>query len=299
MNPQVLGSYAMSVSIPRLELAPIPADRETVLDSGAILAVPVLLASVHFLVPGSVRDQLAFYHGSFDVLGLYTSAFVHVSVQHLLNNITAYLLAGGASYLLAAAIQSRDWFRRTFVVYLVVLPPLVTLSSYAFFQVVAASPEVGRGFSGVSSGVAGLLLVATTMYVRDRFGDALANVFGVWLAIAVALQIFYIYAGRLDPVVLGLAAIGLLVPLALEARTLELEFVPDRVTWEEVYYAAVVGLAVFVLGGLVSAMFPAQIVRDGMAVNIVGHYGGFVWGALLSIAMLGPLSTIRKRLVDR
>lgn len=50
---------------------------------------------------------------------------------HLYGNILGYLLATVYVYVLCVAVDERRLFRRTFVVFLVVLPVLVGLSSYA------------------------------------------------------------------------------------------------------------------------------------------------------------------------
>ncbi len=249
----------------------------------ALVAVPLLLAAVHLFAPETLKQTLAFSHERFSVYTLSTAAYVHNGQAHLVGNIVGYLLATIYAYMLCVAVNERRWFWQTFVVFLVALPILVSLSSYVIFSTwfPAASP-VSRGFSGVVAGFAGFLLVALAVYVQKRYSTELGGVVGVSSFLVLMATIDFIYSGRVRLVVGGLVAAG----IALQAGSyiwqseVNLNELDRRQVVQDV--GAVV-LVFAVLGYIVVSMFPAEIVRGGSTTNIIAHAMGFLLGVILPI----------------
>lgn len=260
-----------------------PQTRSNVGEIGAIIMVPILLAAIHFLVPDAVQQTLAFDHERFSVYTLLTAAYVHNSDPHLFGNITGYLLATFYAYMHCVAAGERRWFRQTFVVFLVILPVLVSLASYAIFstQYPSVSPT-SRGFSGVVAGFGGFLIAALAVYLRNRYSAALGRTVGYASFFVLMAIIDVIYAGTVRLEVSGLISFGLV-------------FVGGAYVWENgvnierfkdlsvVRDALGVVLVFVVLAYLVVKMFPSSVVSGGSLTNIWAHAVGFLSGLIIPV----------------
>lgn len=258
--------------------------RPLLVDLGLVLAVALLLAAVHLLVPRPLQEALAFHHGTFNVHGLLTSAYVHASDAHLRNNLVGYLLAALYTLVLCQAAGERPWFRRTLALLLLVVPVLVSLGSYAVFQLrYPGTDPVSRGFSGVVAGFGGFLLVALAAYVRTRYSPALGRAVGAGTVLLLLVEVDLVTAGRVRPVVAGLAALGVLLLLGslAWAGALAPTALSDRAVLTD---AVAVVLVVAVLSLVVVNLFPADVVRDGALTNVFAHALGFALGAATAFA---------------
>lgn len=251
----------------------------------ALVAVPLLLAAIHLLVPDQLRLALEFDHDRFAGYTLLTGAYVHNSDAHLLGNAVGYLLASGYASMLCVAVDERRWFRRTVVVFLVGLPVLVSLSSYAVLSTryPAASP-VSRGFSGVVAGFGGFLLVALAVYLRNRHSPELGQAVGYCSFLVLLATVDVIYSGTVRLEVGGLVSCGLLLVGGsyVRERGLGVENVADVGVIRDVGGVLVVFA---VLAFLIVNMFPADVVRDGSLTNVWAHAIGFLLGTVLSMLL--------------
>lgn len=253
-----------------------------VLDVAAIVAVAGLLVGIHTLVPAGVRDGLALRFASPDPLHAFTAAYVHLDDAHLTGNLVGYLAGAGLGYVLALAADERRWFRFSFAWFLTVLPVAVGLSS-AFLIDRAA---VGRGFSGVVAGFAGLVLVATVPVLHRGLGYDRRLAWDVVAAMVMVLaaEILWVVAGVVRPLVGGLLVVGgalSLVPIGRAGR--RAGWPAGREGWRRLAGAVVVSVLIFAaVSWFVVGLFPAQLVSDGGVTNVLGHYLGLVYGAVIA-----------------
>ena len=262
-----------------------PTRHELAGDLALILAVPALLASIHFLTPTTLQQQLALRPSDPQWYSVFTAAYVHAGVDHLRGNVVGYLIAVSYTYWLCLHTDRRRWFRRTTIALLLVTPIVVSTANILAFGTVL--PEVegySRGFSGVVGGFGGFLLVAFVVAVWDTYGSDLAEVVGVSLVLLLLLLISVVYAGRVQPIVAGLVTlgIGLQVVGSLYQRDWELPTV-DVASRAFAFQLAFGGLVVTVLAFLVLLLFPAAVVEGGTFTNIVGHGIGLLMGSVVSL----------------
>lgn len=250
---------------------------------GAVFGVIAILAGIHFLLPDSAHQALIFDHERFRVYTLLTAAYVHAGNNHLFANVVGYLLPSLYVYILCIAVGEQRWFRRTFVVFLTVLPVLVSLSSYAIFSI--QFPELSptsQGFSGVAAGFGGFLLVALAVYVRNQYSKELAQAVGISIFLILMLIVDVVYAGRVRFVVGSLVGIGLLLQLGSYDWQDDIRI--KSVDRRQLFVDIAALLFVFVaLAYIVVAMFPTDIVSDGRTINIFAHGAGFLLGIITSI----------------
>lgn len=265
-----------------------PTRGELAKDLLLVLGISAFLASIHFLTPTSLQQQLALTSSDPQWYPVFTAAYVHASTSHLSGNLFGYLLAASYAYWLCLHTDRRRWFRRTFVALLLVTPIVVNIANVLAFGTVL--PEVegySRGFSGVVGGFGGFLLVAFVVAVKDTYGSDLAEVVGVSLVLLLLLLLSVVYSGGIQPLVASLVAfgIGLQVIGALYERDWELPTV-DAGPRTFAFQIASGGLVVTVLAVLVVSLFPAALVEGGTFTNIVGHGVGLVTGGVLGTAFL-------------
>ncbi|WP_335998904.1 hypothetical protein [Halorientalis halophila] len=249
-------------------------------DLALIAAVAVALVAIHVVVPPSARSGLALHHDAVDPLALYTGAFVHLDLAHLLGNVGGFVAAALVAYGLCVQAGRRRWFLVTFAGFLLVLPVAVSLTSYAVLG--AFYPwidPVSRGFSGVGAGFAGFVFVALLAVLGRRYGFRIVGFVGLGVWLLLLLEVYLIYAGRVSLAVGGLVVIGWTACLWGLRR--ELAGPPEslrRRIEDELPHLLQVGLVVLLLVSFVSVLFPATIVDDGAVTDVFAHAAGFLYG---------------------
>jgi membrane associated rhomboid family serine protease len=249
-------------------------------DLGLIGAVAVVLVWIHVAVPAAVRTRLAFRHETVDPISLYTSAFVHLDLPHLLGNVAGYVAAALVAYGLCVQVGHRRWFRVTFAGFLLVLPVVVSLTSYAVIGLLyPAIDPVSRGFSGVGAGFAGFVFVALLATLNRVYDYRLAGYTGLAIWLLLLFEVYLIYVGDVTLPVGGLFLVGWGACLWGIGRTATATavFTPPRTRLELLQVMQVV-LVVVLLVSFVSVLFPPQIVEDGAVTNVFAHAAGFLYG---------------------
>jgi membrane associated rhomboid family serine protease len=259
--------------------------QERIVDIAALTGIGAILLLIHFVVPSSLQSRLAFEYDQVRVWAIYTAAFVHNSNSHLFANLFGYTITVSFSYSLCIKQARRRWFWLTLGVFLVVLPILTNLTSYAAFQALDIE-TTSRGFSGVVAGLVGFLLASLAGSLIDQYGIDNARAVGQGIFILLLGEVAVIYSGL--PSVSVIAALLLGLTLAFG----ELGVKALRRTWSEgerrsvMLESAFVSLHVVVLTIFVWLLFPVEITSGGSTTNIIGHAGGFLWGMILSVSLL-------------
>jgi len=267
--------------------------RTVVRDLLVVGAVAASLVAIHVGISPAERATLAFHHGTFDVVALYTSTVVHVDASHLLSNLSGYLTATVVTYGLCLRARSRGWFLRTFVGLLAALPPLVGLTSYAIlgWQFPGFDP-VTRGFSGVAAGFVGFLFVALVATLRVEYGRRAGWYLGIAVWLLLLGEVSLIYGGRYTAPVVGLVGVGWavcgLVVVSERGRPTS-----DTVVQVLGGDAVQLSLAVLLLGTFMVVLFPADVVDDGSVTNVFAHAAGLCYGVLGATVSLGVAGTER------
>lgn len=251
----------------------------------ALTVVPVVLVGIHFLVPPGLEERIVLRPGHVTPLTLYSAAFFHLGIDHLLGNLVAYAIGAGYAYFLGLAAGERRWFWGATAALLLGLPILVNWSSIQIMNAVLGGWVAPmRGFSGVSAGFGGLAFVALVVYVRDRVDPRSAGFVALGVLLVLLWEVLVIYADGIPPV--GTAAVLVGVGLALVGVVREWDRrgrPASRDAWRTAGFTTlVVAWMVVVLSVLVAGMYPADIVVGGRFTNIFAHTTGFVIGALIA-----------------
>ena len=248
-----------------------------------VAAVCLLLVAVHFGVPAPVQDRLAFDHAVFAPATLLTAAYVHASRSHLFNNVGGFLSLAVVTYFVCLHADRRRWYRRTLVAFLVALPVVVNLTSYAILASRYPGTEpVSRGFSGVVAGFAGFLLVALVVQLRRTYSGATAFFVGQFAVLLLLGELLWIYAERVAPLEAGAVAVGLALSVAGVVSRGRGRRLSDEHFRQVGLDLILVGLVFSLLVWSVYGLFPTDLLVDGSFIDVFAHAAGFVEGALLA-----------------
>lgn len=260
-----------------------PHARPLLVDLGLLGAVAVVLVAVHSLVPAGVRNGLALQFADPDPFHAFTAAYVHLTDAHLRGNVAGFLLAGGVAAWLAHLGGQRRWFRLSLLACLTVLPMAVGMTA----ATVVGVEVVSRGSSGVVAGLVGVVLVSPGVVFRRAFDappwlgwNAVAA-----LIVAVGAEIVWVVRGTIPPVIAGVLVVGLVLTLGqfvvrarhLDAGQVEGDFPQPLVAAGLTALVVLAVVTAFVVG-----LFPAELVGADGVTNILAHYLGLVYGAIIA-----------------
>ncbi len=259
--------------------------REVGVDLLLLASVPVFLAVIHFLVPPGIEEQFVLRPGAATALTLFSAAFFHLGLDHLLGNLAAFVIGAGYAYLLCLLIGERRWFWVATASLVLGLPVLVNWTSIHMMNaVIGGWVAPMRGFSGVSAGFGGLAYVALLIFINDRTDPRTATFVGLSVLLLLLWEILLIYADGFPYVATAAVLVG--VGLAIVGIGLRWWQHGRPSTWEGWRSVAGTGLVVLwmvvVLGVLVVGMFPPDLIVGGRFTNIFAHSAGFVFGVVIA-----------------
>lgn len=256
--------------------------KEVAADLVMLALIPGLLAGIYFFVPISIQNQLALDYDNIQPHALFTAAYIHADTGHLLSNVTGYAVAVSYAYWLCLQTKRRQWFWRTMMTLLFVVPPVVNIANVVLFG--TYFPEfngLSRGFSGVVGAFGGFLFVALVAAVSEIYNGNLAQLVGMSLFLLLLVMLEVVYAGTIRPIVGGAVAVGIAVQLVGYFYQRDRSLSGIGFTGRNQVFQLGAGLLVIVvLAYLVFALFPSKLVQGGGFVNIFAHGIGTISGGV-------------------
>lgn len=251
-----------------------------------LASIPGLLTAIHLLIPSGVQEQFVLRPDAIEPLTLFTSAYLHLTVDHLVSNLYGYAIGAGYAYLLCLWTGERRWFWLTVLTLLLALPVLVNLTSLWIFQ--AYYPTLMapiRGFSGVAAGFGGFVLVALLAFLRRDHSRVVVFFTAQFLILVLLWEILIRFSGTIPVFETAVVAIGMLLSLIEIVRRGYPHGLPDtRRGWIAAGTTIVIVVwVVVVLTVLVVGLFPSQLVDGGTFTNIFAHAAGFAYGIGISV----------------
>lgn len=247
--------------------------------------VPTVLVGIHFLVPPGLEEAFVLRPGAVTPLTLFSTAFFHLGLEHLLGNLVAYGIGVGYAYLIALLIRERRWFWASTVTHVLGLPIVVNWTSIHLMTAVLGGWGMPiRGFSGISAGFGGFAFVATLVYVRKRADSWSAFFIGLAVILVLLWEVLLIYADAVPtlPTLAMLAGVGLALIWVGVRWYPRGRSVPSNAWRSAGFTGLLVAWMVVVLSVLVVGMFPAELVVGGRFTNIFAHTTGFGLGSVVT-----------------
>ena len=254
-------------------------------DSACLFGVVVGLCLVHFGLPASVHEQLVFRYGNPIALTPWTAVLVHDSVGHLASNLLAYLVAIGPTYALYRTWGRRRRFWLLMGAVILIVPPLVSAADYWLLYQrwgLAGPQTVGFGFSGVVSGLVGVLATSTVGAVADWYGRRSAVYVAVGLAGSCGTGILVSAEKSVGTPGAILLSSGLLVAgvagIVRQWRSTTAE-TPQQTPRDRLW---VIGICLLVAWILTIALLEVETGIDQRFVNVAAHATGLLTGISLT-----------------
>lgn len=255
-------------------------------DSACLFCVIVGLCLVHFGLPASVHEQLVFRYGNPIALTPWTAVLVHDSVGHLASNLLAYLVVIGPTYALYRTWGRRRRFWLLMRGVIIIVPPLVSAADYWLLYQrwgLAGPQTVGFGFSGVVSGLVGVLAASTVGSVADWYGRrsavyvavALAGSWGIAVLTTTGRSVSRLCA---FPLSIGLAIVGI-AGIVRQWRSIPVEAL-QQIHRNQLW---VIGTSFLVAWVLTVALFQIEGSVTPRFVNVIAHGTGLLTGINLTI----------------
>lgn len=253
-------------------------------DAVLLLAIPFVLAAIFYTVPESTREAYAFHIMSPDAVTAYTSAYIHLTTEHLTVNVIGYAAAATLCYLFCWRTGTRNLFYAAFATFVFIAPALLTGLNLAF-------PRNGvlYGFSGVVFTFTGFLPVAASIFIDQRTnGDIPAHLLAPFVYLVGAAFAAYRTVTVAPVTTWIIAMVGGLVVLALAvyAHALITTVSVTDVRRHAYQFVLTGGQAEFMIGatvlftGFLYTGFPGTIVLDGAVINTYIHFLGYAFGFL-------------------
>lgn len=258
----------------------------TLLDGLLLFGPPVAFLSA-YLLPTSVKLDLALDYMHPTRLSLYASHFVHFRLPHLLANVLGYLLASTTAYLLALVAGERTRFRAAMLVLLVLDPLVLSVLNLAWPR-----PRIGYGGSGTVMGVAALVPILLCLYlgaVTD--GETSVRDAAVFYFLSVAV------AGAAPPLGTSGDAVAVIAALGALFYLREMSLGLDALRGLPPGRGELLVAATVVAVGYPAVAFPSDPVVSGGVLNLLVHLLGY--GLAFVPAYLTPGIGTRLLVPDR
>jgi hypothetical protein len=244
------------------------------IDVVLLAAVPVALVAV-FALPRPIRQSFALSYAEPTLVDAYLSNFVHLSLEHFLTNVLVYLVLAPTAYLCYLLADEADRFRVAFVVFLAVLPFVLSA-----LNVIILRPLVGYGFSGVNMAFLGLLPLALVDYAGVQFDSnfTIDHALTLFFAGSILIAVLIVPSRVPGIVAVGIATLGLAIYGYEVVRATSVSRLCDAHTETPPGYGelAVAGLLLFGLTPFVT--FPPVSTDASTVLNYYTHFLGFCFG---------------------
>ena len=231
--------------------------------------VPAAAVAVFFL-PAPVRRSLAFNYVEPTPFTAVTATYVHLTLEHLVPNLLAYVFVVGTGYVLALLAGRRRLFGTAALTYVLAVGPLLWALNLA-----VPRPAIGFGLSGLNMAFAGLLPILLVAFARRHLSHSIEARHAP-IPFFVVLTGVALLAVPLTKVTVGIAvASGVLavvygVSLVTALRNDPPNAGQDTGKWLEIFVVAVVLTIGYPLLG-----FPAEPAVGGAVINLYVHFLGY------------------------
>ena len=227
-------------------------------------------------------------------ISIYLSNFVHTDFwHHLGGNLLSYFIL---IYLILFFRTDRKKFYINMALFFTVLPVLCSLSTIYY---ISASPP-SLGFSGIVSGLAGYLLYSVYWYVREKWGIPL-NIHFIFSILVFNLLIITFTYKWFWLSIFALLIFLIALYMAKNGLTMTISKIIDK--WNEIKQKSVkvkiCKLMIFLftvsfLFGSAMGLFPV----NAKGINILAHYVGYCFGALVPLIFVDGGVLVLKKLLD-
>lgn len=239
------------------------------------VVVPFVLGIV-FLFSDLLKGPLVLYPDAPTVLSMLGSNFFHTDLSHLLSNLIMYLVLMVCVFTFDA-LTNRKMLYVNMLLLFVVLPLVASCANVLGLSFIGVNLAC-YGFSAVVAGLFGYLAFSLLHYIKDYHGVVFQrSIFQLlWFILYINLALISVIYGFY----LGAVVLGVLIGLSFYYTYKDLGkiFQLGKTVRSRVHRVLILLSLFFCISTVAQALFPEQVVVDGMVVNILAHYVGYMVG---------------------
>lgn len=245
----------------------------------------LLLGYLSVGAPDALVGQLEFWYSDPTLISIWGSSLIHFSTSHLINNLSAYLAVVVPTYAIFSLRNQLRAFWWGFLGLAVTTPPVVRgidwLILAKHFELVAPT-ATARGFSGLVSAVAGMLLASSLLTLHDRHG-----IWTVSTVLFLMLCSLTGYVALVNPTVptalFAVALIGMIGCIHRHTKTIHGFYeLLKRATTNELE----ISIALAVACTFLIAIVPIDPINNGTFSGVIAHGVGVSYGVILTTASI-------------
>ncbi len=268
-------------------------------DFTTIVSVPIILTLLLLKLPQTFQNSLALHYENPIFYQFFSANFIHSSFQHLLNNITSYMVTILLIYFLFLIIDKIEFFYLTFFVIIILIPTLIQFTNFLVIEFNGISFGTSRGFSAINGAFIGVLPLSIIYYVKDKFKFKNFNffnysfgLFALGFVITLSHGLLYLISINvnflLDDFLINQGQLifwwiitTVLFVIFMKYQVLGIE---DESSKSIIYYL-IFSLLLFTY--LTFSLFPTRLIVKGHFINFSSHWIGYMLGFLGSLTSIG------------
>lgn len=248
-----------------------------------------------FLLPADIQELLKARSDDWNLLSFWASTFVHSNFEHLLGNVTSFLLLGFIVFEINRKSGREKEFLWLLIIAILVLPFINNIS----FMLLANFIEltvVSCGLSTIVASLAGLIVPSLGNFLKEPLQNE-RNTFCLLLSFILftgsSIAFSYVDFNLYNLMVFVVTFVFGLILLIHVGKKL-VNFAKQNQNARKTIIIASITISVYFI--LIFGLFPSQITMpEGGIVNIFAHYVGVFYGMITGIYKLNVFSKSRNR----
>jgi membrane associated rhomboid family serine protease len=244
-----------------------------------IVGLVSLVCIIVFLVPSEIQNMLKVRHAVFNPIAYITASFVHGDLQHLGLNLSAFLIFSFLLYFVNKRVSTQKFFFCSFLVIFFALP--VLNYGLLFYYNIYRSIGFAFGLSLVAGGLVGFTVPSLILYFKSELEKFNSVLFFVSMVLFTLSLVSLPYEGSFRlPLPLLCAMLGFVFGFREIKRIVSflLSSLRQRKNFAESF---IVIFTFYFYFFSIIGLFPPQIASQGGIIDIISHYIGLLFGAVI------------------
>jgi membrane associated rhomboid family serine protease len=241
---------------------------------------------ITFLLPADMQELLMARSDDWNLLSFWASTFVHSNFEHLLGNVTSFLLLGFIVFEINRKSGREKEFLWSLIIAILVLPFIDNISFMLLANFIGRT-VVSCGLSTIVASLAGLIVPSLGNLLREPLRNernTLCLLVSFMLLTGSSIAFQYIDSNLYNLMVFAATLIFGLILLIYVGKKLA-NFAKQNQSARKTIIDASIIIGVYFI--LIFGLFPSKITMPGGGiVNIFSHYVGVFYGMITGIYML-------------
>jgi protein-S-isoprenylcysteine O-methyltransferase Ste14 len=240
-----------------------------------------------FLLPADMQELLKARSDDWNLLSFWASTFVHSNFEHLLGNVTSFLLLGFIVFKMNRKSGREKEFLCSLIIAIIVLPFIDNISFMLLANFVIRRIVVSCGLSTIVASLAGLIVPSLGIFLREPLQserNTLCLLVSFMLLTGSSIAFPYVDSSLYNLMVFVATLVFGLI-LLIHVGKILVNFAKQNQRARKTILAA--SITVYVYFIFIFTLFPSKITMpEGGIVNIFSHHVGIFYGMITGIYTL-------------